>query len=289
MKERASVGSAIFDISNYAFMGACLLITLYPFYYILIGSLSPLEEVISGRLLFWPKAFVTTAYTAALSNELIPRAYLNTLFITSVGTAFSMAFTIAGSYVLSKRTLPGRTALTLFVVITMLFKGGLIPFYLTVRALGLIDTLWALIFPVMITPFNTIVMRNFFMALPDSLEESALMDGASQLSILTRIVLPLSLPVLATITLFYAVGYWNMFFYAIIFINSTDKLPVQAILREILTRGRMQELLVEEVVAIPLETTKMALIIITILPILTVYPILQRYFVKGLLIGSVKG
>jgi putative aldouronate transport system permease protein len=215
---------------------------------------------------------------------------MNTIFITVVGTAISMVLTTLGSYVLSKKYLPGRKTITLFVVFTMLFGGGLIPFYMTVRSLGMIDTIWALIFPSAISSYNMIIMRNFLMTIPASIEESAQIDGARHFRILLRIYLPLSLPVMATITLFYAVGYWNAVFNAIIFLNKQDNQPVQVILREVLIQARSDLLQFEDFrLNAPVETVKMALIVVTVAPIIMIYPFLQKYFVKGVLVGSIKG
>jgi putative aldouronate transport system permease protein len=243
-----------------------------------------------GNFLIWPDRFSISTYQYVLANPRIPRAYSNTLFITVAGTVISMVLTTMGAYVLSKRYLPGRKTLTLFVVVTMLFSGGLIPFYLTVRSLSMIDTIWALIIPSAISSYNMIIMRNFLMTIPASIEESAQIDGARHFIILTRIYLPLSLPVMATITLFYAVGYWNAVFNAIIFLNKQDYQPVQVILREVLIQARSDLLQFEDFrLNVPVETVKMALIVITVAPIITVYPFLQKYFVKGVLVGSIKG
>jgi putative aldouronate transport system permease protein len=242
-----------------------VIVTLYPFWYICVGSVSSIAHIMKGNLLLWPDRFSISTYEFVLANPRIPRAYMNTIFITVVGTGISMVLTIMGSYVLSKKYLPGRKSLTLFVVVTMLFSGGLIPFYLTVRAVGLIDTIWAMIIPSMISSYNMIIMRNFLMTIPASIEESAQIDGARHFVILTRIYLPLSMPVMATITLFYAVGYWNAVFNAIIFLNKPDYQPLQVILREVLIMARSDLLQFEDFrLNIPVETVKMALIVITV-------------------------
>ena len=278
-----------FDTVNYAIMLFILFITLYPFYYIFIGSFAPISQIISGDPLLWPRSISLAAYKTVLGNPMIPRSYYNTVFITVVGTGISMLLTIMGAYVLSKRYLPGRTYMTLMVVITMLFSGGLVPTFLTVKALGFGNSLWVLIIPNAFSAFNMIIMRNFFSEIPPSLEESAEIDGASQYAILLRVYLPLSLPVLATVSLFYAVGYWNAFFNAIIYLTDNKYWPIQVVLREAIIQGKSEVMMRDSDDGAPLENVKFALIIITVIPILCVYPFLQRYFVKGLLVGSVKG
>ena len=280
----------LFDGGNAIFMSLIVFVTLYPFWYIAVGSVSSIGHIMSGGFLVWPDQFSLDTYRYVLINPRIPRAYGNSIFITVVGTAISMVLTTLGAYVLSKRYLPGRKYMTLFIVITMLFGGGLIPFYLTVKTMGLIDTIWALIIPVAISSYNMIIMRNFLMTIPASIEESAQIDGARHFTILSRIYLPLSLPVMATITLFYAVGYWNAFFYATIFLNKPDYQPIQVILREVLIRSRADLLQFEDFqLNVPPETVKMSLVVITVAPIMVVYPFLQKYFVKGVLVGSIKG
>ena len=292
MNYKKTVGDYVFNITNYFIMCFIGFIMLYPFYYLLIVSFSHIADVMTGKVVFWPHHFTLETYKFVLKNKMIPKSYMITIFITVVGTSVSLFLTTIGAYVLSKKYLPGRKSLTLFVVITMMFEGGLIPFYLTVRYLGLIDTVWALIFPVCVSSYNMIIMRNFFMHIPISLEESAFIDGCSHTQILCRIILPISMPVIATISLFYAVGYWNAFFYATIFLNNTELWPMQVILREILTQGRLENLLLLDNryrAGKSQEIIKACLIIITVLPIICVYPFLQKYFVKGVLLGSLKG
>ena len=280
----------LFEIIIWVIMLFVVIVTLYPFWYICVGSVSSIGHIMKGNFLLWPDQFSLSTYRYVLANPRIPRAYMNTIFLTVVGTAISMVLTTLGSYVLSKKYLPGRKTLTLFVVFTMLFGGGLIPFYMTVRSLGMIDTIWALIFPSAISSYNMIIMRNFLMTIPASIEESAQIDGARHFRILLRIYLPLSLPVMATITLFYAVGYWNAVFNAIIFLNKQDNQPVQVILREVLIQARSDLLQFEDFrLNAPVETVKMALIVVTVAPIIMIYPFLQKYFVKGVLVGSIKG
>ncbi len=289
VKYKKNMADYIFNAVNYFILLVVGLITVLPFYYILMGSFSPITDIVGGKLILWPSKFTIEAYRLTLNTNIIPDAYKVTLFISVVGTLISMVLTVVGAYVLSKRYLPGRNIMTLFIVITMLFNGGLIPFYLTVNSVGLMNSVWALIIPSCISSYNMIVMRNFFQGIPNSLEESAVIDGCSQMGVLTKIILPISKPVLATIALFYMVGYWNSFFQAIIFISDQKLWPLQLVLRQVLLQSQVENLLLDNRGALPTETIKMAMIIITVLPILFVYPFLQKYFVKGLLIGSVKG
>jgi putative aldouronate transport system permease protein len=288
--EPLTKADVVFNTFNFIIMAFIVAVTLYPFWYVLVASFSSMNHLYTSKFLMWPDGFSLTAYRFVLANPRIPRAFMNSGFIVVVGTAVSMVLTILGAYTLSKPYLPGRNALTVFVVITMLFNGGLIPFYMTVRGLGLIDSIWSLILPVALSTYNMIIMRNFLQGLPSSLEESAQMDGASHFHVLIRIYLPLSAPVLATVTLFYAVGYWNSFFNAIIFLNKPDYQPIQVILREVLLLSRADLLVTEDFrLNSPTEIVKMALVIVTLVPIIIVYPFLQKYFVKGVLVGSLKG
>jgi putative aldouronate transport system permease protein len=264
---------------------------LFPFVYIFAVSFSSLEEVLKNELLLWPKEWVTDAYRYILSSEQFIRSFFVTVFVTVVGTFVNMAFTTTMAYGLS-RPVPGQKQLLFMVVFTLLFSAGMIPTYMVVRATGLIDSLWALILPAAINPFNLIVMRQFFLNIPEELHEAAIIDGANHLQIFWRIILPLSKPALAAISLFYAVVHWNNYFSAILYINDPAKWPLQVILRQIVIvnepnaalRGGQQMLENPP----PPETVQMAAILLATLPILFVYPFLQRYFVKGVMLGSVK-
>ena len=278
----------IFDILNTIIMLLIGLIMLYPFWYILVGSVSSVEHIYSGRFLLWPDEFRTDAYTFMLKNKNVAASFLNSLFVTSIGTIISMTLSYMGAYVLSKRYLPARKILTIFLVFTMLFSGGLIPLYLLVNKIGLINRIWALILPTCLSTYYIIIMRNFLMTIPETLDEAAEIDGAGQLKIMMRIYLPLSAPILATVILFYAVGYWNSFFYATIFLNDSQYWTLQVLLRELVLMSNAAALDSASGTVLT-ENAKMALIIITSVPIIIVYPFLQRYFVKGMLVGSVKG
>lgn len=290
MKHR-SIGGKIADAINAFLLLLIALSMLFPFVYIFAVSFSSLEEVLKIELLLWPKEWVTDAYRYILSSEQFIRSFFVTVFVTVVGTLVNMAFTSTMAYGLS-RPVPGRRYLLFMVVFTLLFSAGMIPTYMVVRATGLIDSLWALILPVAINPFNLIVMRQFFLNIPEELHEAAIIDGANYLQIFWRIILPLSKPALAAISLFYAVVHWNNYFSAILYINDPAKWPLQVILRQIVIvnepnaalQGGQQ--LIEN--PPPPETVQMAAILLATLPILFVYPFLQKYFVKGVMLGSVK-
>lgn len=276
----------LFKIINTSIMWFVIIVTLYPFLHVLIISLSPIEDVMKYGFVF-PSRIDLSSYKYAFSTGAIQNSYLVTIFIVVVGTSLNMLLTSLGGFVLSKPYLPFRKPLTIFVIITMLFSGGLIPLYLVVRGLGLIDSVWSVIIPTLVSTYNLIIMKNFFQTVPVALEESAQIDGCSYIKLLISVYIPLSAPVLATLTLFYAVGHWNAFFFAYIFINDKNLWPLQVIVREILVANI--EPLTTENAPPPLETLKMATIIICTVPILFVYPFLQRYFVKGVMIGSIKG
>jgi putative aldouronate transport system permease protein len=210
-----------------------------------------------------------------------------TLFITVVGTAVNMILTTLMAYPLSRRTLPGRSFFLLLIVLTMLFSGGLIPLYLTVKATGLLNSVWAMIVPSAIGAFNILIMKSFFENLPEELFESARMDGAKEIRILLQIVFPLSIPVMLTIGLFYTVGHWNEFFQAIMFITDRNLHPIQVIVRNFLMQTQNPTENVD--VPMPTEAIQMAAVVIACVPIIVVYPFIQKHFTQGMLIGSIKG
>lgn len=285
-----SVSDRIFTIVNTVFMLIVLVITLYPFWYIAVASVSSIDHIIGNTFLLWPNGLRWDAYQQVFRNDMIPTAYVNTLFVTVAGTALSMLLSILGAYVLSIRNLPGRTALTFFVVFTMLFGGGMIPYYLIVNYTGLIDTIWSLFVPCCVSAYNVILLRNFFQNVPEGLYEAAMIDGVRPTGYLFRILLPLSTAALATVTLFYAVGYWNDYFTSILFIRNRDLWPMQRILREALLTAQFNTMMYDDARHTqPPETIKNAMIVIAVVPILCVYPFVQKYFVKGIMVGSMKG
>ena len=287
MRTKADIA---FNLCNTILMIFILICTLYPFWYVIVCSLSSISHVTNSVVLLWPDCIHLEAYKQVFRNNLVPTAYGNTILITLTGTALSMVLTAMSAFVLSRSELPGIRVMTLFAVFTMLFNAGLVPFYLQVRDLGLLNSRLSLILPFAISTYNTVILRNFFKSVPNELYEAASIDGSSYLRYFVRILLPLSLPSIATITLFYAVSYWNAYFYSIIFITDHKLYPIQAILRQILMSSEFNNLLYDDGTQnLPSEMLKCAMIAITALPIICVYPFLQRYFVKGIMVGSVKG
>lgn len=290
---RVSLGEQIFRVCNTLFLSALMIVTMYPIIYVAFASFSEPALMMAHKGILWkPLGFSLETYEAVFSNPMILLGYRNTLFIVIVGVALNLLLTSFAAYALSRKTLQYRKQLTLFIVFTMFFSGGLIPFYLLVRGLGITDTLWALILPTAISAFNLIIMRTSFEAVPDALEESAKIDGANDFGILFRIFLPLCKPVLAVVGLYYGVSHWNSWFNAMIFLQDRSLYPLQLILREILIIGEvnsMAEGASQDEIIILGETLKYATIMVATLPIFLVYPLLQKYFVKGALIGAIKG
>jgi putative aldouronate transport system permease protein len=290
---RVNLGEHLFRVCNTLFLSALMIATMYPILYVAFASFSEPALMMAHKGILWkPLGFSLETYGAVFSNPMILLGYRNTLFIVIVGVALNLLLTSFAAYALSRKTLQYRKQLTLFIVFTMFFSGGLIPFYLLVRGLGITDTLWALILPTAISAFNLIIMRTSFEAVPDALEESAKIDGANDFGILFRIFLPLCKPVLAVVGLYYGVSHWNSWFNAMIFLQDRSLYPLQLILREILIIGEansMAEGASQDEIIILGETLKYATIMVATLPIFLVYPFLQKYFVKGALIGAIKG
>ena len=282
----------IFDFLIYLFLILLSLSFLYPIANQLALSISDAGELGWQRVTVFPVGFSTDSYRAVLSSDAILRYYVNTIKYAAVGTFIMIATTSLMAYPLTFRELRGRKLVMILLVITMFFSGGLVPYYLLVLSLGLVDTIWALVLPNAIVAWNVIIFRTFFRTVPGALRESAHIDGAGHFLVLFRIVLPLSKPLLATFVLFSLVGFWNDYFWALIFLRDQDKQPVQLFLRRILVLVDLADL--ENTSALQIfnnlssRTTKAAALIITITPILCVYPFLQRYFTKGLFIGSLK-
>ena len=269
--------------------------TVYPFWNILVVSISDYDSYIMNPLMLWPREVDLGAYFKVFESNTILICYKNTLLVTFGGVSIGLFLTITMAYPLSKRELKGRPFFMVLLVITMLFNGGLIPNFYLVRALGLLDTLWALILTQALTAFNVILMKNFFAAIPQSLDDSARMDGASYPMILWQVVLPLSKAVLATIGLFLAVMYWNGLLSSMVYIESREKWPLQLFLREIIASARALENMTQgnlaEAASRPVApvTLQYAVLMISIVPILFIYPFLQKHFAKGVLLGAIKG
>jgi putative aldouronate transport system permease protein len=264
---------------------------LVPLWYVLVTSVTPFDIWVrtGGTLFIAPGSISLDAYRQLLSGAQLPRAFGISLYITLLGTALNLVFTTLLAYPLSKDGFRLRTPLLALVVFTLLFNGGLIPTYLVVRDLHLLNTYWALMLPNLVSAFNLLLMRAFFHSLPTEIEEAARIDGASEWQILWRIVLPLSKPILATIGLFYAVAHWNGFFDAILYLSDANMQPLQVVLRSILNAGQLAEFTdVSSATAVPTETLQMAAVVLTTIPVLLIYPFLQRYFTAGTLLGAVK-
>ena len=294
MKIKQSMGEQIFDIVNVLIMVVLVIITLYPLLYLLFVSFSVPGEYMryGGNLLWRPLGFSLASYQEVFRNPNIWSGYRNTLFIVVVGLTFNMVFTISGAYVLSRPQLMLRRFLSLFTLFTMYFSGGMVPTYLNVRNLGLAGSIWSLIIPVSVNTFNLIIMRTAFEGVPQSLEESAKIDGASQLTILVRIMIPLVVPTIAVLVLYYGVFHWNSWFNALIYIRKRELYPLQLILREMIIQNSAaasMNLSAADDSAMIGETIKYATIVVATAPILCLYPLLQRFFVKGVMVGAVKG
>lgn len=266
------------------------LLCLLPFINILASSFATSGELSTRPFILIPKTFTLDAYRYILSTPTIFKAIGISLFVTTVGTFISMVATSFMAYALSRKYLHGRKFFNFIIVFTMLFSGGMIPSFILIKSLGLIDSLWAPILPSIVSAYNMIIMRNFFQGIPDSLEESAKMDGCTDWGVFLRIILPLSLPSIATISLFYAVEYWNTYQPALLYINDSSKWPIQVLLRQIVivSSGMNADASTVDIVP-PAQSVKMAVIIIATLPMLIIYPFIQKYFVKGAMVGSVKG
>jgi putative aldouronate transport system permease protein len=267
------------------------LIAVLPFLHTIARSFSAEAPIARGEVYIWPIRFTLDAYQRLIHGGAFWRGYQNSFIITTVGTAVQMVMTVLAAYPLSRPRLPGRSLLMLLIIVQMIFPPGLIPFYLTVRQSGMMNTYWAVIIPYAINTFNLIVLVNYFRALPPEMEEAAIIDGANDFQVLRYVTLPLSMPVIMTLTLFYAVENWNLFLPAIFFINDGNKQPVQVILRDmiwslqLMTQTASADQLER---AAGLESLKAASVFITAIPMLILYPFIQRYFIKGIMLGAVK-
>ena len=279
MKIHNTTGGRIFDAANYVFLSLIGIITLLPFIYVIAGSFANEAEITRRAFFVWPEQFTLGSYEYIFSTPAFTRALVTTILVTAVGTLVQLAFTVTMAYPLAKKTLRGRQVILSLVVFAMVFSGGMIPTFLLVKDLGLLNSYWGLI-----------IIKNFFQELPQELEESAKMDGATEIGILWRILLPLSKPVLATFALFYAVGIWNDFMSPLLYLSDNSKWTLQMYLRQVTASS---DLLgtgnVDPNYIPPEQGIKFAVIVVATLPILIFYPFLQKHFAKGMLIGSVKG
>lgn len=291
-----SRGDIILDIIVYSTLALVFVVTFYPFWNIFIISINDANDTIRGGLYFWPRVFTMDSYRAVLSDTAIINSIYVTVARTVIGTVISLLFTTMVAYSLSKRELVGRKFFNTLFIFTMYFGGGLIPFYMVLKSLNLIDSFWVYIFPGMIGVFNLILIRTYIEGLPQEMEESALIDGANEIIVFIKIILPLCKPVLATVTLFVAVGHWNSWFDSYVFTYNPKLVTLQAALVKILNQyqtGGMQstaELFASSQKRSPVssDSIRMATTMVATLPIVFIYPFLQRYFVKGIMIGAVK-
>lgn len=290
---KESLGDRIFLTATYILLTLVLIAVLYPLIYIVSSSLSSPSAVSAGKVWLWPVDVSFAGYEAVFRNGQVLTGYANSLFYTVAGTFISVSLTIMVAYPLSKKSFFGRTPLMVFITFTMLFSGGLIPTYLVVKSMGMIDTRWALLIPNAVWVWQVIIARTFFQtSIPDELSEAADIDGCSDIRYIFSVVLPLAKPIIAVLSLMYAVGQWNAYFDALIYLKSQSLYPLQLILRSILILGSgtgnmdAGEMVKQQQMA---ELMKYSLIVVASLPVLVIYPFVQRYFVQGMLIGSVKG
>ncbi len=291
MVYKKSLAEKIFDSANYIFMALLIVVMLYPLWYVVMASFSDAVELYRGaKILLWPRGFTLASYKGVFGYRMIWTGYRNTFIYVVTGTALSVFLTITAAFALSRKNLPFKNGIMMFIVFTMYFVGGMIPKYLVVKQTGLLNSWLAMIVPYAINTYNLIITLSFFRSLPDSLEEAAKMDGLSDYGILFRIMLPLSKAIVAVITLYYMVAKWNDFMSALLYITNRKLYPLQIVLREVLIGGDNAAMVGSSADSQTYsETIKYATIIVSTVPILCVYPFIQKYFVKGVMIGAVKG
>lgn len=286
---QTSLGSKVFDVFNIIFLSLLALSTIYPFWDSLVVSFSSLKSYLSTNFHLWPTEWSLEAYDYMIHTETLWTSYLNSIFITVVGTLINMVLTIMTAYVLSKKELKGHRIIMFAAVFTMMFSGGIIPLYMVIKDLHMMNTLWSMIIPAAISTYNLIILRNFFNALPQSVEESAMMDGCTEVGVLFRIVIPISKPAITTVALYYAVDHWNDFFSAVMYINEQQKWPLQLFLRSLLFENDMAYSSGGESLFLLGQPMKMAAVMMAIIPIMCAYPFFQKHFTKGVMLGAVKG
>jgi putative aldouronate transport system permease protein len=290
MVSKKSLPEKIFDGFNYTFLAIIMLITLYPCLYVLFGSLSePVEMYTGSKILLWPRGFNIESYKAVLSNKMILIGYQNTIIYVVLGTVLSIFLTISTAYVLSRKSLPFKNSILFFIVFTMYFQGGMIPKFMVIKNLNMLDTYFAMIIPLAVSTYNFIITLSYFRSLPESLEEAARIDGANHYTVLFKIMIPLAKPIIAVIALYYMVAKWNDFMSALLYLNNRTLYPLQLVLREILIQHDSSMVSSSDDVLLYTENVRYATIIVSTLPILCVYPFLQKYFVRGVMIGAIKG
>lgn len=284
----------VFNVINISIMLLVIVVTLYPVIYLISKSLSSVEYVKAGMVYLWPRGFSLSAYEEVFSNELFLTSYRNTIVYTVLGTTINLVMTTSMAYCLSRRNLVFRKSITLLVVFTMFFGGGMIPNFLLIKWLKMYDTIWALVIPGAISTYNMIIVRTYMQGIPEEIVESVRIDGANDIQIFIKMILPLSIPVIATIGLFYAVGHWNSYFNAMLYLDEKKTYPLQLILKEMIVEQDMQGMSSNafDVVNEQPPSSEMlvsASIVMSLIPVLIAYPFVQRFFIKGVMIGSVKG
>ncbi len=294
-----SKGDIVFGVINYILLLAIMVITIYPLYFIIIASVSNAHSVALGEVWFWPKGFNLNAYIDVFKEKSIWTGYFNTIVYTALGTLINLAVTIPCAYALAKKRLIGRNVIMGIFIFTMYFSGGMVPGYLLVKNLGMLDTIWAMIIPGAVSVYNMIITRTFFASsIPEELYEAAKIDGCSEFRAFFTIALPLSAAIIAVMALYYGVGHWNEYFNALIYMSNQDKFPLQLVLRNILIMNQninmTQSMTAEQAEYMAqqaqlAEAMKYAVIFIASFPVLAAYPFVQKYFVKGVMIGAVKG
>lgn len=291
MKKR-SMGDRIFDAIVYAILVVVFLIVFFPLMYVVSTSFASARELALNKFLIFPKHPTLEVYQYIFSTSTFLRSMIVTIVITVVGTLVNLVMTCLMAYPLSRKALPGRSVIMTAVTFTLVFSGGMIPMYLVVNSLGLIDTYTSLILPGAISSFNLILVKNFFQEIPESLIDAAQIDGSSEMNTLARIVIPLSKPALATFTMFYAVGHWNQFMQPLLYLNDSKKWTIQILLRQIVLMSQSgvgDEDAMPPGFVLPVKSLKMACIVVSTLPIIAAYPFMQKYFDKGVMSGSIKG
>lgn len=294
--KRETTGDRIFSITNAVLLTIVLLMVAYPLYYVLVASFSDPYDVYAGKTFLFPSRFSLAGYERIFMDDAIVTGYLNNILYTVVGTVISVILTLIAAYPLSKKTLPGRRGVMTFMIITMYFNGGLIPTYLVVRGMGLFNSIWALVLPCAISVYNIIITRTFFeTSISEALVEAASIDGSGHFRTFFTIVLPLSAPIIAVMVVFFAVGYWNDWFRALIYLSDSSKSPLQLVLRKILIQNQASTNMLTNMDANyaekqrVTEMIKFSSIVVASVPMLIVYPFVQKYFSKGVMIGAVKG
>jgi putative aldouronate transport system permease protein len=290
---KISAGEKVFDGLNILFMCILILIMVYPVWHVICYSFSSPVEIMKHKgLVFLPLKFSFKAYMSMLQNPMILRGYINTIYIVAVSLIFNVLLTSIGAYVVSRKNALLSAPVMVMIVFTMYFSGGMIPTYFTIKDLGLLDSLWSVILPAAINTFNLIILKTAFLSIPDSIEESARIDGAGHYLILFGIILPLAKASLSVIILYYAVSHWNSWFNAMLYLNKRELFPLQLVLREILIQNNTSDMTIGVDTAdraLIAESIKYAVIVVATLPILCIYPFIQKYFTKGVMIGAVKG